>query len=214
MDSKLSVPAQTTTEAIPSSHIIWSTVFHRRNWRAMLKVGLLIALLTYTSVRWPIQTFVWAVGFPLSVIASLFLHEVGHGVMAWALGLKVGRLFVVGSGRKIWKSPKGAFVVRSLIKRDLHFTDAGERIIRLGLETNGHSIIRWEYDMPTWKPFLVTATGPVVNLLCGLIALSLAFYPLVVVSAIYFVAALTWGVGSDGHQMWMMLNGKWGKTYE
>jgi hypothetical protein len=210
----MNVEPTKTTEAIPSSHIMWSTVFHRRNWRAMLKVGLLVALLTYTSVRWPIQTFVWAVGFPLSVIASLFLHEVGHGTMAWLLGLKVGRLFVVGSGRRIWKSPKGAFVVRSLIKRSLHFTDTGDRMIRVSLESNGQSIIRWEHDMPTWRPFLVTATGPAVNLLCGLVAFSLAFYPMVLVSAIYLVAALAGGAGSDGHQMWMMLNGKWGKTYE
>lgn len=66
--------------------------------KALLGGGIILALLVYLGIR-----NIWTLVFVVGLLASVFLHEVGHFVTARRSGMKVTQ-FYMGFGPRLWNT--------------------------------------------------------------------------------------------------------------
>lgn len=131
-------------------------------------LGLLLALLA-----WVAFARVWLFVLIMAIVASVFLHEMGHFLMAKRNGMKVTEFFL-GFGPRVWSFrrgeteygiklvPAGAYVriIGMHNLEDLAATDDEERTYR---------------SQSYWRRMPVVLAGPVMNLVLGFLLLVVVF---------------------------------------
>ncbi len=131
-------------------------------------LGLLIALLV-----WVAFTQIWLFVLIVAIVGSVFLHEMGHFLMAKKNGMKVTEFFI-GFGPRVWSFRRGE-------------TEYGLKLIPAGAYVRIIGMHGLEEIEPTddedrtyraksyWQRMPVVLAGPVVNLVLGLLLLVVVF---------------------------------------
>ena len=131
-------------------------------------LGLLLSLL-----GWVAFTRIWLFVLIIAIVASVFLHEMGHFLMAKRNGMKVTEFFI-GFGPRVWSFRRGE------TEYGLKLIPAGAyvRIIGMhGLEEidpsdEEHRTYRAQ---SYWRRMPVVLAGPVTNIALGLLLLIIVF---------------------------------------
>jgi len=131
-------------------------------------LGLLLSLLGWVAI-----TRIWLFVLIVAIVASVFLHEMGHFLMAKRNGMKVTEFFI-GFGPRVWSFRRGE------TEYGLKLIPAGAyvRIIGMhGLEEiettdDEHRTYRAQ---SYWQRMPVVLAGPVVNIVLGLLLLVVVF---------------------------------------
>ena len=131
-------------------------------------LGLLLALL-----GWVAFTRIWLFVLIVSIVASVFLHEMGHFLMAKRNGMKVTEFFI-GFGPRVWSFRRGE------TEYGLKLIPAGAYVRIIGMhgleeiETTDNED-RTYRAKSYWQRMPVVLAGPVVNLVLGLLLLFVVF---------------------------------------
>lgn len=131
-------------------------------------LGLLLTLL-----GWVALTRIWLFVLIVAIVASVFLHEMGHFLMAKRNGMKVTEFFI-GFGPRVWSFRRGE------TEYGLKLVPAGAyvRIIGMhGLEELDESDeeARTYRAQSYWRRMPVVLAGPMVNIVLGLVLLVVVF---------------------------------------
>lgn len=131
-------------------------------------LGLLLTLL-----GWVALTRIWLFVLIIAIVASVFLHEMGHFLMAKRNGMKVKEFFI-GFGPRVWSFRRGE------TEYGLKLVPAGAyvRIIGMhGLEEIDESVeeARTYRAQSYWRRMPVVLAGPMVNIVLGLVLLVVVF---------------------------------------
>ena len=131
-------------------------------------LGLLIALLV-----WVAFTHIWLFVLIVAIVGSVFLHEMGHFLMAKKNGMKVTEFFI-GFGPRVWSFRRGE------TEYGLKLIPAGAYVRIIGM--HGLEEIETTDDEDRtyraksyWQRMPVVLAGPVVNLVLGLLLLVVVF---------------------------------------
>ena len=131
-------------------------------------LGLLLALLGWVAVaRW------WLFVLIVAIVASVFLHEMGHFLMAKRNGMKVTEFFI-GFGPRIWSFRRGE------TEYGLKLVPAGAYVRIIGMHSlediaAGDDEERTYRSKSYWRRMPVVLAGPVVNLALGFLLLVVVF---------------------------------------
>lgn len=131
-------------------------------------LGLLLTLL-----GWVAFTRIWLFVLIVAIVASVFLHEMGHFLMAKRNGMKVTEFFI-GFGPRVWSFRRGE------TEYGLKLIPAGAyvRIIGMhGLEEidENDDEARTYRAQSYWRRMPVVLAGPVTNIVLGLVLLVVVF---------------------------------------
>jgi len=131
-------------------------------------LGLLLGLLGWVAV-----TRIWLFVLIIAIVLSVFLHEMGHFLMAKRNGMKATEFFL-GFGPSIWSFRRGE------TEYGLKLVPAGAyvRIIGMhGLEEidSSDDESRTYRSKSYWKRMPVVLAGPVMNMVLGLLLLVVIF---------------------------------------
>ncbi|MGH3620977.1 MAG: M50 family metallopeptidase [Sciscionella sp.] len=108
--------------------------------------------------------------FALGIGISVAIHEAAHLGTAKIFGMKVRRYFI-GFGRKIWSFRRGETEYGLKLIPAGGFCDIAGMTALDELAPDEHSRAMWRY--PTWKRFVVMASGSVSHFVIGFIVLYL-----------------------------------------
>lgn len=145
-----------------------SSIIDRIFGNQFVLLGLLLTLL-----GWVALTRIWLFVLIVAIVASVFLHEMGHFLMAKRNGMKVTEFFI-GFGPRVWSFRRGE------TEYGLKLIPAGAyvRIIGMhGLEELGES----DEEARTYRAqsysrrMPVVLAGPMVNIVLGLLLLVVVF---------------------------------------
>lgn len=131
-------------------------------------LGLLLALLGWVAV-----TRVWLFVLIVAIVASVFLHEMGHFLMAKRNGMKVTEFFI-GFGPRIWSFRRGE------TEYGLKLVPAGAYVRIIGMH-NLEDLPAADDESRTyrsksyWRRMPVVLAGPVMNLVLGFLLLIVVF---------------------------------------
>ncbi|MEI7623460.1 MAG: site-2 protease family protein [Actinomycetes bacterium] len=134
----------------------------------LVLLGLLLSLL-----GWVAFTRIWLFVLIVAIVASVFLHEMGHFLMAKRNGMKVTEFFI-GFGPRVWSFRRGE------TEYGLKLIPAGAyvRIIGMhGLEEidQNDDETRTYRSKSYWRRMPVVLAGPIVNIVLGLLLLVVVF---------------------------------------
>ncbi len=133
-----------------------------------VRLGLLVAATAGLGVvaGWPVLLMV------LAIVVSVFLHEMGHYLVAKWAGMKVTEFFI-GFGPRIWSFQRGE------TEYGLKAIPAGAYVRIIGMHTleevDPADEARTYRNKPFAKRLPVVLAGPAMNLLIGLILLVVVF---------------------------------------
>ena len=133
-----------------------------------VRLGLLIASVVALGViaGWPVLLMV------LAIVVSVFLHEMGHYLVAKWAGMKVTEFFI-GFGPRIWSFQRGE------TEYGLKAIPAGAYVRIIGMhaleEVDPADEERTYRNKPFLKRLPVVLAGPAMNLLIGLVLLVVIF---------------------------------------
>jgi regulator of sigma E protease len=138
-----------------------------------------------------------SIGFGLLILVGLsvvvFLHEGGHFLAARWAGVEV-EAFAIGWGKILWSWKPGRTEYRiCLLPLGGYCKMKGEQDLVLAIERSDEQVIASEgslFGAPAWKRIIISAAGPVANLITTLV--------------VFTVLALT-GVPSMGPQSRILL---------
>lgn len=131
-------------------------------------LGLLLTLL-----GWVAFTRIWLFVLIVAIVASVFLHEMGHFLMAKRNGMKVTEFFI-GFGPRVWSFRRGE------TEYGLKLIPAGAYVRIIGMhgleeidesDDEGRTYRAQSY----WRRMPVVLAGPVVNIVLGLLLLVVVF---------------------------------------
>jgi RIP metalloprotease RseP len=131
-------------------------------------LGLLLTLL-----GWVALTRIWLFVLIIAIVASVFLHEMGHFLMAKRNGMKVTEFFI-GFGPRVWSFRRGE------TEYGLKLIPAGAYVRIIGMhgleeidkdDDEGRTYRAQSY----WRRMPVVLAGPVTNIVLGLILLVVVF---------------------------------------
>lgn len=161
-----SPPEESTANDVPGEtrEPLIERVFGNR----FVLLGLLLTLLGWVAV-----TRIWLFVLIVAIVASVFLHEMGHFLMAKRSGMKVTEFFI-GFGPRVWSFRRGE------TEYGLKLIPAGAyvRIIGMhGLEDidEADDENRTYRAQSYWRRMPVVLAGPVVNIVLGLLLLVVVF---------------------------------------
>ena len=145
-----------------------SSLLERIFGNQFVLLGLLLTLL-----GWVAFTRIWLFVLIVAIVASVFLHEMGHFLMAKRNGMKVTEFFI-GFGPRVWSFRRGE------TEYGLKLVPAGAyvRIIGMhGLEEIDESDeeARTYRAQSYWRRMPVVLAGPMVNIVLGLLLLVVVF---------------------------------------
>jgi RIP metalloprotease RseP len=145
-----------------------SSLLERIFGNQFVLLGLLLTLL-----GWVAFTRIWLFVLIVAIVASVFLHEMGHFLMAKRNGMKVTEFFI-GFGPRVWSFRRGE------TDYGLKLVPAGAyvRIIGMhGLEEIDESDeeARTYRAQSYWRRMPVVLAGPMVNIVLGLLLLVVVF---------------------------------------
>jgi RIP metalloprotease RseP len=132
-----------------------------------LRLALLLGGLAYVA-----STRIWLFVLIIAIVLSVFLHEMGHFLMAKRNGMRVTEFFL-GFGPRIWSFRRGE------TEYGLKLIPAGAYVRIIGM--HGLEEVRPEHEERTYRsqPFLrrmpVVLAGPVVNIALGFLLLIVVF---------------------------------------
>lgn len=131
-------------------------------------LGLLLTLLGWVAV-----TRIWLFVLIVAIVASVFLHEMGHFLMAKRNGMKVTEFFI-GFGPRVWSFRRGE------TEYGLKLVPAGAYVRIIGMhgleEIDPSDDERRTYRAQSyWRRMPVVLAGPVMNLVLGLMLLVVVF---------------------------------------
>lgn len=130
-------------------------------------LGLLLAALAYVAV-----TRIWMFVLIVAIVLSVFLHELGHFLMAKRNGMKVTEFFL-GFGPRIWSFRRGE------TEYGLKLVPAGAYVRIIGMHSLEELVDTEEVQTYRAKPFHkrmpVVLAGPLVNIVLGFILLVVVF---------------------------------------
>ena len=164
MTDQLQAPSPTSPEPEPEPPSRVEKVFGNR----FVLLGLLLALL-----GWAAFERVWLFVLIMAIVASVFLHEMGHFLMAKRNGMKVTEFFI-GFGPRIWSFRRGE------TEYGLKLVPAGAYVRIIGM----HSLEEIATDdeesrtyraKSYWRRMPVVLAGPVMNLFLGFLLLVVVF---------------------------------------
>jgi len=131
-------------------------------------LGLLLTLL-----GWVAFTRIWLFVLIVAIVASVFLHEMGHFLMAKRNGMKVTEFFI-GFGPRVWSFRRGE------TEYGLKLVPAGAYVRIIGMhgleeidETDEET--RTYRAQSYWRRMPVVLAGPVTNIVLGLLLLVVVF---------------------------------------
>lgn len=146
-----------------SSPSIIEKVFGNR----YVMLGLLLSLL-----GWVAFTRIWLFVLIVAIVASVFLHEMGHFLMAKRNGMKVTEFFI-GFGPRIWSFHRGE------TEYGLKLVPAGAYVRIIGMhgleEIDDGDESRTYRAQSYWRRMPVVLAGPVTNIVLGLLLLIVVF---------------------------------------
>ncbi len=131
-------------------------------------LGLLLSLL-----GWVALTRIWLFVLIVAILASVFLHEMGHFLMAKRNGMKVTEFFI-GFGPRVWSFRRGE------TEYGLKLIPAGAYVRIIGMhgleeiddsDDEGRTYRAQSY----WRRMPVVLAGPVMNIVLGLLLLVVVF---------------------------------------
>lgn len=162
------------TDAAPTPHSESSpearpdTILDRIFGNRFVLLALLLGLLA-----WVAYVRIWLFVLIIAIIASVFLHEMGHFLMAKRNGMKVTEFFI-GFGPRIWSFHRGE------TEYGLKLVPAGAYVRIIGMhsleeveETDDEA--RTYRAQSYWRRMPVVLAGPVMNLLLGFLLLFVVF---------------------------------------
>lgn len=166
-----SIDPQTSPQGdspVPPKSSEQSPLLERVFGNQFVLLGLLLALL-----GWVAFTRIWLFVLIIAIVASVFLHEMGHFLMAKRNGMKVTEFFI-GFGPRVWSFRRGE------TEYGLKLIPAGAyvRIIGMhGLEEIGENDeeSRTYRAQSYWRRMPVVLAGPVTNIVLGLVLLVVVF---------------------------------------
>lgn len=131
-------------------------------------LGLLLALL-----GWVAFTRVWLFVLIVAIVGSVFLHEMGHFLMAKRNGMKVTEFFI-GFGPRIWSFRRGE------TEYGLKLIPAGAYVRIIGMHNledlgSDDEESRTYRAKSYWRRMPVVLAGPVMNLVLGFLLLVVVF---------------------------------------
>ena len=133
-----------------------------------VRLGLLVAAVVGLGLfaGWPVLLMV------LAIVVSVFLHEMGHFLVAKWAGMKVTEFFI-GFGPRIWSFQRGE------TEYGLKVIPAGAYVRIIGMHTleevDPADEARTYRNKPFAKRLPVVLAGPAMNLLIGLVLLVVVF---------------------------------------
>ena len=131
-------------------------------------LGLLVALLA-----WVAFARIWLFVLIVAIIASVFLHEMGHFLMAKRNGMKVTEFFL-GFGPRVWSFRRGE------TEYGIKLVPAGAYVRIIGMH-NLEDLATTDDESRTyrsqsyWRRMPVVLAGPVMNLVLGFLLLVVVF---------------------------------------
>lgn len=144
-----------------------SSMVERIFGNRVVLLGLLLTLLGWAAV-----TRIWLFVLIIAIVASVFLHEMGHFLMAKRNGMKVTEFFL-GFGPRIWSFSRGE------TEYGLKLIPAGAYVRIIGMhgleEVDGTDEDRTYRAQPYRKRMPVVLAGPVVNIVLGFLLLVVVF---------------------------------------
>lgn len=163
-DPQTGPSGDTPNEPAPTRPQLLERVFGNQ----FVLLGLLLALL-----GWVAFTRIWLFVLIVAIVASVFLHEMGHFLMAKRNGMKVTEFFI-GFGPRVWSFRRGE------TEYGLKLIPAGAYVRIIGMhgleeidETDDEG--RTYRAQSYWRRMPVVLAGPVVNIVLGLLLLVVVF---------------------------------------
>ncbi|MBU6329566.1 MAG: site-2 protease family protein [Acidobacteria bacterium] len=144
-----------------------SSALERLTGSRGLRLALLLGALAYVA-----STRIWLFVLIIAIVLSVFLHEMGHFLMAKRNGMRVTEFFI-GFGPRIWSFRRGE------TEYGLKLIPAGAYVRIIGM--HGLEDVNPEHESRTYrsKSFLrrmpVVLAGPVVNIVLGFLLLVVVF---------------------------------------
>jgi len=131
-------------------------------------LGLLVALLGWVAVA-----RIWLFVLIVAIVLSVFLHEMGHFLMAKRNGMKVTEFFI-GFGPRIWSFRRGE------TEYGLKLVPAGAYVRIIGMHNLEELDVTDEEHrtyraQSYWRRMPVVLAGPVMNLVLGFLLLFAVF---------------------------------------
>ena len=132
-----------------------------------LRLALLLGALSYVA-----STRIWLFVLIIAIVLSVFLHEMGHFLMAKRNGMRVTEFFI-GFGPRIWSFRRGE------TEYGLKLIPAGAYVRIIGM--HGLEEVRPEHEGRTYRAqsylrrMPVVLAGPVVNIALGFLLLVVVF---------------------------------------
>jgi RIP metalloprotease RseP len=132
-----------------------------------LRLALLLGGLAYVA-----STRIWLFVLIIAIVLSVFLHEMGHFLMAKRNGMRVTEFFL-GFGPRIWSFHRGE------TEYGLKLIPAGAYVRIIGM--HGLEEVRPEHEQRTYRAqsfsrrMPVVLAGPVVNIVLGFVLLVVVF---------------------------------------
>lgn len=145
-----------------------SSLLERVFGNQFVLLGLLLALL-----GWVAFTRIWLFVLIVAIVASVFLHEMGHFLMAKRNGMKVTEFFI-GFGPRVWSFRRGE------TEYGLKLIPAGAYVRIIGMhgleeiddsDDEGRTYRAQSY----WRRMPVVLAGPITNIVLGLLLLIVVF---------------------------------------
>lgn len=159
-------PKNSTDEL--SSDAVKPPLLERVFGNQFVLLGLLLTLLGWVAV-----TRIWLFVLIIAIVASVFLHEMGHFLMAKRNGMKVTEFFI-GFGPRVWSFRRGE------TEYGLKLIPAGAYVRIIGMhgleeiddsDDEGRTYRAQSY----WRRMPVVLAGPVTNIVLGLLLLVVVF---------------------------------------
>jgi RIP metalloprotease RseP len=131
-------------------------------------LGLLLALLA-----WVAFARIWLFVLIMAIVASVFLHEMGHFLMAKRNGMKVTEFFL-GFGPRVWSFRRGE------TEYGIKLVPAGAYVRIIGMHNledlaDTDDETRTYRSQSYWRRMPVVLAGPVMNLVLGFLLLVVVF---------------------------------------
>ncbi|MBU3702720.1 MAG: PDZ domain-containing protein [Acidimicrobiia bacterium] len=164
MTGTIPSPGEERTEPDEHRENVVERVFGNR----YVLLGLLLALLAWVAVA-----RIWLFVLIMAIVASVFLHEMGHFLMAKRNGMKVTEFFL-GFGPRVWSFRRGE------TEYGIKLVPAGAYVRIIGMhnledlattDDEGRTYRSQSY----WRRMPVVLAGPVMNLVLGFLLLVVVF---------------------------------------
>lgn len=163
MTGTIPSPGEERTEPDEHRENVVERVFGNR----YVLLGLLLALLAWVAVA-----RIWLFVLIMAIVASVFLHEMGHFLMAKRNGMKVTEFFL-GFGPRIWSFRRGE------TEYGVKLVPAGAYVRIIGMhnleDLRGDDESRTYRSQPYARRMPVVLAGPVMNLVLGFLLLVIVF---------------------------------------